>query len=75
MNGRSSALLDALGDPEQFAELIEHLQTAGPDSALAIDARAAALLQMLRGAMDALADARRGSDARAQTRPRQRCHS
>ena len=51
-----SAVLDALGDPQLFAELIDYLQTAGPDSALAIDARAAALLQMLQGAMAALAD-------------------
>jgi HEAT repeat protein len=53
------ALLDAIEDSGLFAELLDHLQAAGPDG-LTMNARAAALLHMLRGAMDALAA--RGDD-------------
>jgi hypothetical protein len=49
-----TALLDAIADPDQFAELIERLQAAGAESGVTMGARAAALLEMLRAAMDAL---------------------
>jgi len=48
-----AALFDALDDPEQLAELIEHIQSASPEGGLTMGARAAALLQMLRSAMEA----------------------
>jgi len=69
-----NAVLDALGDTELFADLIDHLQAAESDSAFAVDARAAALLQMIQGAMDALAarseDPSRVLETAAATLPR-----
>ena len=47
-----AALFDALGDSEQLAELIAHVQSASPEGGLTMGARAAALLQMLSSAMD-----------------------
>lgn len=49
-----TALLEAFNDREQFAELLDRLQSAQANNGLTLGARAAALLQMLRGAMDAL---------------------
>ena len=47
-------LIEAVADPDQFAELVNRLQTGGADDTTTVSARAAALLQMLRGAIDAL---------------------
>jgi hypothetical protein len=48
-------LLEALGDSMLFTELVARLQATGTGAGPSTSARAAALLQMLRGAADALA--------------------
>jgi HEAT repeat protein len=69
-----AALIDAVGDQELFAALVDRLQATGSGSKMSIDARAAALLEMLRGAMDALttqgADAERVLQTAADALPR-----
>ena len=48
-----ASLLDAVSDRERFQALLERLQSAAPQSATTVGARAAALIQLLRAAMDA----------------------
>jgi hypothetical protein len=57
-----AALLEALDDPEQFAALVDRIQSGGADGTLTIAARAAALLEILRGAINALAARGEGPD-------------
>jgi HEAT repeat protein len=52
-DGAIAALLEALGDPARFARLLEQLQEAtGPDTSR-VGARVAALLSLMRAAIDA----------------------
>jgi hypothetical protein len=51
-----SSLVAALGDPERFGELLERFQNSPAASGSSIGARAAALLQLLRTALDAAKD-------------------
>ena len=47
------SLLDAMSDPTRFGELLDRLQNAPAASGASVGARAAALLQLLRTAVDA----------------------
>ena len=52
-NARSASLLDSLSDPERFSRLVEQFQrTPSPDGAK-VSVRVAALLQLMRTAIDA----------------------
>jgi hypothetical protein len=48
------ALLEAVSSPETFGDLLEHVQRFQAMSGVSVDARAAALLQLLRSALEAV---------------------
>ena len=48
-----ASLLDALGDPARFAELLDRIQNASDADGTKVGARIAALLQLIRTAIDA----------------------